>query len=75
VNIYARRGIPTSALPHLVGDRCAAFPTILIGNQIAEYERMNTMPLARMAEAQIIRFWALEGPAAFEPSGVQGSGR
>src|SRR5262249_59559226 len=32
VNIYARRGIPTSALPHLVGDHCAAFPTILIGN-------------------------------------------
>ena len=31
------------------------------GTQNAECECMNTMPPARMAEAQIIRFWALQG--------------
>src|SRR5262249_27531167 len=61
VNIYARRGIPTSALPHLVRDHCAAFPTILIGNQIADSAR-GRFDLCQLDDvAQISRFCTLAG--------------
>jgi len=41
---------------------------------IAEYECMNNMPPARMAEARIIRFWAPEGQAALGLSGLAVAG-